>query len=89
MRGFVLDQYELNPSKFDRFHVFFSFCLKVFKHVEIITRISGFLKLEGSSWEPTFDPKRLQERSKDDFEEHRARRGEKKGNKNDKKMSKS
>ena len=26
MRGFVLDQYELNPNKFDRFHYFFIFC---------------------------------------------------------------
>ena len=31
------------------------------------------------------DPKRLQERTKSSFENHRTRRGENKGNKNDKK----
>ncbi len=46
------------------------------------------MRLGGSSWRPKIDPKRLQERIKNDFEEDRTRRGEKKDNKDDKKRSK-
>ena len=46
------------------------------------------LRLGGSSWEVNIDPKRLQERMNNNFEEDRTRRGEKKDNKNDKKRSK-
>ena len=46
---------------------------------------SRFLRFGGSSWRSKIDPKRLQERIKNDSEKHRTRRGEKKGNKNDKK----
>ena len=44
-----------------------------------------FLRFGGSSWGPKIDPKRPQERINNNFEEHRTRRGEKKGNKDDKK----
>ena len=46
---------------------------------------SRFLRFGGSSWGSKIDPKRPQERIKNNFEEHRKRRGEKKGNKDDKK----
>ena len=46
---------------------------------------SRFLRVEGSSWRSKIDPKRLQERIKNNFEENRTRRGEKKDNKDDKK----
>ena len=45
---------------------------------------SRFLRFGGSSWRPKIDPKRPQERIKNDFEEDITTRGEKKGNKNDK-----
>ena len=45
-----------------------------------------FLRFGGSSWRSKIDPKRPQERIKNNFEEHRTRRGEKKGNKDDTKM---
>ena len=44
-----------------------------------------FLRVRRSSWRSMIDPKRLQERTKNDSEKHRTRRGEKKGNKDDKK----
>ena len=43
------------------------------------------MRFGGSSWRAKFDPKKLRERTKNDSEKHRTRRGEKKGNKNDKK----
>ena len=46
---------------------------------------SRFLRFGGSSWRSKIDPKRPQERIKNNFEEHRTRRGEKKDNKDDKK----
>ena len=46
---------------------------------------SRFLRFGGSSWRSKIDPKRPQERINNNFEEHRTRRGEKKGNKDDKK----
>ena len=44
---------------------------------------SRFLRFGRSSWELKTDPKRLQERIKNDFEEDRTTRGENKGNKDD------
>ena len=46
---------------------------------------SRFLRFGGSCWRSNIDPKRPQERKKNNFEEHRTRKGEKKGNKDDKK----
>ena len=46
---------------------------------------SRFLGFGRSSWKLKIDPKRLQERIKNDFEEACTTRGEKKGNKDDKK----
>ena len=46
---------------------------------------SRFLRFGGSSWRSKIDPKRPQDKIKNNFEEHRTRRGEKKGNKDDKK----
>ena len=43
------------------------------------------MRLGGSSWELKIEPKRPQERIKNDFEEQRTRRGEKKGNKDNEK----
>ena len=48
---------------------------------------SRFLRFGGSSWRSKIDPKRPQEKIKNNFEEHRTRRGEKKGNKDDKKQA--
>ena len=46
---------------------------------------SRFLRFRRSSWRSKIDPKRLQERTKNNIKKHRTTRGEKKGNKNDKK----
>ena len=47
---------------------------------------SRLLRFRGSSWRSKIDPKRLQERTKNNLEKHRTKRGDKKkGNKNDKK----
>ena len=46
---------------------------------------SMFLRLRRTSWRSKIDPKRLQERTKNNIKKHRTTRGEKKGNKNDKK----
>ena len=46
---------------------------------------SRLLRFGWSSWRSKIDPKRPQERIKNNFEEHRTRRSEKKGNKEDKK----
>ena len=46
---------------------------------------SRFLRFGRSSWELKIDPKRLQERIRNDFEEDITTRGEKKDNKDDKK----
>ena len=46
---------------------------------------SRFLRFGGSSWRPKIDPKRPQERIKNDFEEDITTRGEKKDNKDDNK----
>ena len=46
---------------------------------------SRFLRFRTSSWRSKIDPKRLQERTKNNIKKHRTTRGEKKGNKNDKK----
>ena len=46
---------------------------------------SRFLRFRRSSWRSKIDPKRLQERTKNNINKHRTTRGEKKGNKNDKK----
>ena len=47
---------------------------------------SKCLRVGGSSWELKIDPKRLQEKISNDFAEDKRRRGEKKDNKNDKKI---
>ena len=47
---------------------------------------SRFLRFGGSSWRSKIDPKRFQDRIKNNFEEDRTRRGEKKDNKDDKKI---
>ena len=46
---------------------------------------SRFLRFGGSSWRSKIDPKRPQERIKNNFEEHRTRRCNKRGKKDDKK----
>ena len=46
---------------------------------------SRFLRCGRSSWRSKIDPKRPQERIKNNFEEHRTRRGDKRGNKDDEK----
>ena len=46
---------------------------------------SRLLRLRESSWRSKIDPKRPQKMIKTNFEEHRTRRSEKKGNKDDKK----
>ena len=46
---------------------------------------SGFLRFGGSSWRSKIDPKRPQERIKNNYGEHRTRRGEKNDNKDDNK----
>ena len=46
---------------------------------------SRFLRFGGSSWGSKIDPKRPQEMIKNNFEEHRTRRCNKRGNKDDKK----
>ena len=46
---------------------------------------SRFLRFGGSSWRSKIDPKRPQERIKNNFEEHRTRRCKKRGKKDDKK----
>ena len=46
---------------------------------------SRFLRFGESCWRSTIDPKRPKERKKNNFEKHRTRKGEKKGNKDDKK----
>ena len=46
---------------------------------------SRFLRCGGSSWRSKIDPRRPQEMKNNDFEKDRVRRGEKKGNKDDKK----
>ena len=51
----------------------------------MLTLKSMFLRFGGSSWGSKIDPKRPQERIKNNFEEHRTRRGEKKGKNDDKK----
>ncbi len=43
------------------------------------------MRVRGPSWRPKIDPKRPQEMKNNDFEEDRARRGEKKDNKDDNK----
>ena len=44
-----------------------------------------FLRFGGSSWGSKIDPKRPQERIKNNFEEHRTRRYKKRGKKDNKK----
>ena len=44
-----------------------------------------FLRFGGPSWRSKIDPKRPQERIKNNFEEHRTRRCNKRGKKDDKK----
>ena len=46
---------------------------------------SRFLRFGGSSWRSKIDPKRPQERIKNNFEEHRTRRYKKRGKKDNKK----
>ena len=46
---------------------------------------SRFLRFGGSSWRSKIDPKRPQERIKNNFEEHRTRRCNKRGKKDDNK----
>ena len=46
---------------------------------------SRFLRFGGSSWRSKIDLKRPQERIKNNFEEHRTRRCNKRGNKDDRK----
>ncbi len=60
---------------------------RFFRNVSIHTVISRFSRVGGSSWELKIDPKKLQERIRNDFEEDRTRRSEKKDNKNDKKTT--
>ena len=43
---------------------------------------SRFVWVVGASWTPSIDPKRLQKKTHNDFEEDRTRRGEKKDNTN-------
>jgi hypothetical protein len=50
--------------------------------------MSRCLRVGGSSWELKIDPERLQERTINNFEEDKTRRGEQKDEKNDKKTSK-
>ena len=50
----------------------------------VLARILG-LRFGGSSWRSNIDPKRLQERTKNNIKKHRTTRGKKKGNKNDNK----
>ena len=58
---------------------------RYFKNQWMHTLESRFLRFGGSSWRAKIDPKRLQERTKNDPEKHRTRRGEKNGNKKDQK----
>ena len=55
MRGFVLNQYEPNPSKFDQFHYFSDFFLNVKTNVNQMSPFSTFSQSPSpqTPWDPS------------------------------------